>query len=81
MGWRMSENLHKVLLRRKEYDVYVKDEITQMTTIRFIYNKTNIYKEVFIPDDISDQKYNRILTEAVRIAIKDYNRRIRNKKC
>ena len=72
----MSENLHKVLLRRKEYDVYVKDEITQMTTIRFIYNKTNIYKEVFIPDDISDQKYNRILTEAVRIAIKDYNRRI-----
>ena len=77
----MSENIYSVLLRKKSYDVHVRDSSGPMTTLWFIYNKTNIYKEVFIPDDISDQKYNRILTEAVRIAIKDYNRRIRNKKC
>ena len=76
----MSEVLHHVQIRGREYDVYVKNSISPITTLRFNYNKTELDHQVFLPDDLSDQDINRILTDTVKKAIHNYNRKMRSTK-
>ena len=78
----MSEQLHKVLYRNKDIDVYVRDSSGPMTTFRFVYNKTNLENQIYLPDDLSEQDYNILLSENVKRAVAKYNksRRLRNAK-
>ena len=75
-----DEVKYKVLLRGKDYDVYVKLSSSPMTTIRFVYNKTTLERQVFLPSDIDENDIYRILTISVKDAITKYNAKMKYKR-
>lgn len=76
----MSEQLHTVVIRGRNVDTYIRDSISPMTTLRFQYNKTNIVRSIYLPTDIDEQNYDRIVTEAVKKGIYEYNKSMKARK-
>ena len=78
----MSEMIYKIPLRKKEYDVHVRDSIGACTTMWFKYCNTTLTDDVYLPTDLSTSEINRILTTKVASNIRKYNnKRWMVKKC
>lgn len=71
----MSATTYKILLRKKEYDVYVEDSGVNDTIMWFKYDNTRLLCDVYLPDNLEFQEINEVLTEMVRISIRQYNRK------
>lgn len=69
----MSNQIYKIMLRGKEYDVLVNDSCSPDTTIEFKYDNCTIIKDVYLADDITDEERYSILQNAIKNAIHEYN--------
>ena len=71
----ISEIIYNITLRNKEYEVHVRNSSTPITTFWFIYNKTKLEYQVYLPDEISDNDIRRVLTQSVKRQIQIYNKK------
>ena len=69
-----NEIAYNIELRKKEYEVFVRTGSTSIATIRFKYNCCILKKEVYIPENATDEIIYKILYNALKERIYEYNK-------
>lgn len=71
----MSGKIEEILVRKKKYEVFVRDSVSPIKTFKFKYNTSNLEGQVYLPGRISEEDRYLILQEAVKEAIYKFNKR------
>lgn len=71
----MSNQIYKIMLRGKEYNVLVNDSASPNTTIEFKYDNCTIIKDIYLAGDISNEERYLILQNIIKSAAHEYNKK------